>query len=135
MRFGPLICYESCYPHLSRALVRRGAEMLVIITNDGWYEQTAGPAQHQLEAVFRAVETRRWVARCANHGISCFISPLGRIETETELAREAVVRLPVRGVKELTFYGRRGDVFAGLALAVTAVFVAVGVIARRRRTA
>jgi apolipoprotein N-acyltransferase len=125
LRFGPLICFESCYPNLSRALVRRGAEMLVIITNDGWYERTAGPAQHELEAVFRAVETRRAVARCANTGLSCFISPWGEMEKETELATDATAKWRVRGVKELTFYARWGDVFAWLAVAITACFIIV----------
>ncbi len=123
LRFGPLICYESCYPALSRKRVRAGAETLVIITNDGWYERTAGPAQHQLQAVFRAVETRRFVVRCANTGISCVVSPLGRIEAETALAQDAVIRHAVRGVKELTFYARWGDVFAGLLLAIVAGFL------------
>lgn len=130
LRLGLLICYESCYPHLSRGFVRHGAEMLVVITNDAWYEQTAGPAQHQIQAVFRAVETRRWVARCANTGISCFISPGGEIVAETALARDAVLKDAVRGVKELTFYARWGDLFAWLALAVT---VGAFVIPLRRR--
>jgi len=132
LRFGPLICYESCYPDLSRALVRAGAEMIVIITNDAWYEQTAGPAQHELEAIFRAVETRRWVARCANTGISCFVSPTGRIEEETRLAGDAAIRHAVRGVKELTFYARWGDLFAWLMVAVAAAFLAALVVARIR---
>ncbi|KPL11074.1 hypothetical protein AMJ85_04705 [candidate division BRC1 bacterium SM23_51] len=130
LRFGPLICYESCYPDLSRKRVRRGAELLVIITNDAWYERTAGAASHQLQAIFRAVETRRWVARCANHGISCFVSPLGEIVAESDLAREATVKWHVRGVKELTFYSRWGDVFAWLTLAGTCGFV---VLARKRQ--
>jgi len=133
LRFGPLICFESCYPRLSRTFVRRGADMLVIITNDGWYEQTAGPAQHELEAVFRAVETRRWVVRCANTGISCFISPLGVIEKETALAHDATIKHRVQGVKELTFYARWGDVFAWLAVAVTGGFLVACVVARKRR--
>jgi len=135
LRFGPLICFESCYPNLSRALVRAGAEMLVIITNDGWYETTAGPAQHELEAVFRAVETRRWVVRCANTGISCFISPLGTIAKETPLAADAIPKWPVRGVKELTFYARWGDLLAWFALAMTAGFlVADKTLLKRRET-
>jgi len=131
LRFGPLICFESCYPRLSRALVRRGAEMLVIITNDGWYEQTAGPAQHELEAVFRAVETRRWIIRCANTGISCFISPTGQIAVETGLAREATPKWRVGGVKELTFYARWGDVFAWLTAAIMVGFVIHRAVRRR----
>jgi len=126
IRFGPLICFESCFPDLSRALVRRGAEMLVVITNDAWYEQTAGPEQHELESVFRAVETRRWVARCANHGISCFVSPTGEIVDETQLAHDATLKRRVRGVKELTFYARWGDLFAWLALGATIGFLAAG---------
>jgi apolipoprotein N-acyltransferase len=133
LRFGPLICYESCYPHLSRALVRNGAEMLAVITNDAWYEQTAGPAQHELEAVFRAVETHRYVARCANHGISCFIAPSGAIEEETELARDATLKRRVRGVKELTFYARWGDLFAWLAVTVTLGFLIVPAVMRRMK--
>ncbi|MCX8036280.1 MAG: apolipoprotein N-acyltransferase [Candidatus Sumerlaeia bacterium] len=137
LRFGPLICYESCYPALSRKRVRVGAQMLVIITNDGWYERTAGPAQHRLQAVFRAVETRRFVVRCANTGISCVVSPLGRIEAETALAEEAVIRHAVRGVKELTFYTRWGDIFAGSLLAMVAGFLPagwlVGVVRKRER--
>lgn len=126
--FGPLICYESCYPVLSRILVRHGAEMLVIITNDAWYETTAGPAQHELEAIFRAVETHRWVARCANTGISCFVSPWGAIEHETTLAQDAAIRGKVRGVKELTFYSRWGDLFAWFTWAILVIFL----IARKR---
>ncbi|MBM3335282.1 apolipoprotein N-acyltransferase, partial [Candidatus Sumerlaeota bacterium] len=132
LRFGVLICYESCYPRLSRRFVRTGAEMLVVITNDAWYETTAGPAQHQMQSVFRAVETRRWIVRCANHGISCFISPLGRIELESGLATEAALRRSVQGVKELTFYARRGDLFGWLALAITIGFIAASAAARQK---
>lgn len=123
---GPLICYESCYPDLSRKRVRLGAEMLVVITNDAWYDLTAGAAQHQLQSVFRAVETRRWLARSANHGISCFISPLGEIVSESGLAQEAALKHTLRGVKTLTFYSRFGEVFAWSMLIATVGFLVAG---------
>lgn len=129
-RFGPLICFESIYPRLSRASVRNGAEALVVITNDSWYEQTAGPRFHQLESVFRAVETRRWLIRCANHGISCFISPFGKIVEETQLARDAVLKREIRGAKGLTFYARFGDLFSWVMLVAT---VLLAFVERRQR--
>jgi len=120
---GPLICFESVYPPLARDMVRQGADLLVVITNDAWYKLTAGPAQHQLQSVFRAVENRRWLARSANHGISCFISPLGEILQETELGRDATQQFAVRGTKGLTAYTRFGDFFALWTLATTLVLV------------
>ena len=123
---GPLICYESCYPDLSRKRVRLGAEVLVVITNDAWYDLTAGAAQHQLQSVFRAVETRRWVARSANHGISCFVSPVGEIVVESELARDAALKHAVRGAKTLTFYCRWGELFSWLMLIAAVGFLVAG---------
>jgi apolipoprotein N-acyltransferase len=121
-RFGPMICFESVYPRLARGMVGNGAEVLVVITNDAWYKETDIPRQHQLESVFRAVENRRWLARSANHGISCFISPLGEIVAETPLSRDAAIRHEVRGTKELTIYTRVGDLFAIFALMAAAIW-------------
>ncbi|MFN3270923.1 MAG: apolipoprotein N-acyltransferase, partial [Candidatus Kapaibacteriota bacterium] len=75
---APIICIESIYPDYCRSFVKKGAEIMVIITNDGWYDHTFGPLQHYLIAAVRAIENRRFVARCANTGISGVITPTGQ---------------------------------------------------------
>ena len=74
---GQIICIESLYPAFVADYVRQGAQMLAVITNDAWYDHTPGPEQHYLISCMRAVETRRYVARCANTGVSGFIEPDG----------------------------------------------------------
>jgi apolipoprotein N-acyltransferase len=112
-KLGVAICFESIFPRISRALVNKGAEFLVIITNDGWFGQTAAAAQHRQMAVFRAVETRAWVARAAASGISCFIAPSGRIVKEIGLQKKGIISAEIwgRGERENTFYVKHGDWF------------------------
>src|SRR5260370_4940130 len=82
-RFGTIICYESAFEDLGRDYRRAGAEFLVNITNDAWYGHTAGPYQHALHLVLRAIETRMGIARAANDGISQFLDPLRRTYAAT----------------------------------------------------
>ncbi len=89
--FGTLICFEGIFPELARAAVDRGALVLVQITNDGWFGNTAAPAQHLQIAAVRAIETRRHLIRAANTGYSAFISPWGEIEERTELFKETEI--------------------------------------------
>src|SRR5262249_26197371 len=79
LRLGTVICYEALFPHLVRDLVRRGAELLVNISNDSWMDAGDGgaPQQHFSMVIFRAVETRRYVVRASASGVSGFISPFG----------------------------------------------------------
>ena len=79
VRIGTPICFESVFPNISREFVQNGANVLIVVTNDGWYEGTAALAQHNAFSVFRAIETRRAVVRAANRGFSEFITPEGRI--------------------------------------------------------
>ncbi len=74
---GTVICIESVYPDFVRQFTRKGAEILSVITNDGWYDHTFGPEQHYIIASMRAIENRRYLLRCANTGKSGFISPTG----------------------------------------------------------
>ncbi|MBM3278611.1 MAG: apolipoprotein N-acyltransferase [Candidatus Handelsmanbacteria bacterium] len=121
--FGVLICFESVFPDLVRRHVQGGARLLVNITNDSWFGQTAGPYQHAQLAVMRAVENRTPVARSATTGVSLFVDPFGRVSQATALFTEEarVGALPIgRGG---TFYTRHGDLFAQLALLVSALFL------------
>ena len=84
-RIGCLICFDSIFPAVGREMVRRGANLLVVITNDFWFGATAGPAQHAELAIFRAVENRTPLIRCANTGISFAVDAYGRVSAETAI--------------------------------------------------
>jgi apolipoprotein N-acyltransferase len=116
-KFPALICFEAVFPDLVRKFVLKGSDFLVNITNDGWWGKTAGPFQHAQINVFRAIENRISIARCANTGVSMFVDPYGRITAKTKIYVQDVLtgRIPLR--KETTFYTRHGDWFAkGLSL-------------------
>ena len=89
--FSTLICYEGIFPELARQGVRQGARILVNITNDGWFGETAAPAQHLEMTAMRAIETRRTCLRAANSGYSAVIGPKGRILLKTALFEEALL--------------------------------------------
>ncbi len=114
-RFGVLICFEAIYPELARDLVLAGARLLVNVSNDAWFGTSAGLEQHFAMTVFRAVETRRAVARATNTGITGLVGPSGRILARfpTGVRDAWVVSAPLRD--EVTPYTRRGDAFAWLA--------------------
>lgn len=126
--FSVLICFEIIFPELSREAVRKGAEFLVTITNDAWFGKTSAPYQHLAQAVFRAVETRRWVLRAANTGISAVIDPTGRIEKESKLFQTEAFVSPFGLMKEITPYVRFGDwfVWASMAFTVLSTLRAIG---------
>jgi apolipoprotein N-acyltransferase len=111
-RFSGMVCYESIYPDLVSAFVRKGAQFLVVITNDSWWGNTSGAYQHLHYASLRAIENRRWIARCANGGISCFIDPCGRISEARGLYTQSTLAGDVQLSEVQTFYSRHGDVFA-----------------------
>ena len=87
-RIGVPICFESVFDEISREFSQNGANVLTVLTNDGWYEGTSAIAQHNAFSVFRAIETRRAVIRAANRGISCFIEPSGRILPDQVFPRQ-----------------------------------------------
>jgi apolipoprotein N-acyltransferase len=80
LRSAALICFEDTLGDLTRRFVVRGAQLIVNITNDGWFLHTAGAEQHLNNAIFRAIENRRPLVRCANTGITCSIDRAGRID-------------------------------------------------------
>jgi apolipoprotein N-acyltransferase len=127
VKFSNLICYESIYPGFVASFVRKGAQFLTVITNDSWWENTSGAYQHEQYAVLRAVENHRWVVRCANGGISCFIDPVGHIVKETRLFTQAIITQDVEPMKDLTFYSRHGDWLAESCLIVTLFAITAGI--------
>ncbi|MEO7309737.1 MAG: apolipoprotein N-acyltransferase [Chitinophagaceae bacterium] len=106
---APVICYESIYGEYVTEYIRKGANIITIITNDGWWGNTPGYHQHQSYARLRAIETGCWVVRSANTGISCFISPEGIIYQPQPWDTEAAIKMNIPIVNEKTFYVRHGD--------------------------
>lgn len=110
-RIGVLICFEGVFPDITNETVRKGAEVLVNITNDAWYNRTSAPFQHFAFYIFRAVETDRYVLRAANTGISAIIDPRGRVRARTGLFEERVVNGSFSLRHGETIYVRYGDYF------------------------
>ena len=125
-RFSSLICYDSVFPDLFRRAVEKGAEFFVVITNDGWFGNTSGPYQHAQISVLRAIENRRWIARCANTGISLCIDPKGRITGETALNEPAVLNCEVGVRNNLTFFVRHGTLLKNILLCITFCLLSIG---------
>ncbi len=133
VRFSAGICFESIFSSLYRQMARRGAHLLANVTNDAWYGRSAGPAQHFQFSVLRAVETGRPLVRAANTGITAVISPAGRVADRIPFGEKGILRaaIPVDAAAPLTLYGRLGDWFALLCLALAATLtVGRGIAAR-----
>lgn len=121
---APIICYESIYSDYITEYVRKGANVLTIITNDGWWGNTPGYKQHMNYARLRAIETRKWVARSANTGISCFIDPLGNVINAQPWDKASAIKLTIPAVNGLTFYVRYGDILSRTATVLALLLLA-----------
>lgn len=106
---APIICYESIYGSYVSNYVKKGANILTIITNDGWWGNTPGHLQHLAYARLRAIETRRWIARSANTGISAIIDDNGNILEPKAWNTAATIKYPIPTNEQITFYVRYGD--------------------------
>jgi apolipoprotein N-acyltransferase len=115
VKVSPTICYESVFGEFFSEFVRNGAQVMFIITNDGWWGNTAGYRQHFSFAALRAIENRRSIARAANTGISAFIDQRGDAAQVTRYWEPAVIRGSVNANSALTFYTQHGDYLARIA--------------------
>lgn len=120
---GPAICYESVFGEYFTGYIRKGAQAIFIMTNDGWWDNTAGHRQHLWFASLRAIETRRSIARAANTGISAFVNTRGDISQATPYGEQAAIRQEITLNNHLTFYAKWGDVIARIALFLTLLWL------------
>lgn len=120
---APVICYESIWGEYITEYVKKGAQFIAIITNDAWWGDTSGKDQHMAYAKLRAIETRRWVARSANTGISGFINQRGDITKRSGWWQATALKEDINLNEELTFYTNHGDYIARAACILSAGFL------------
>lgn len=122
------ICYESVYGEFVAKRVREGAELIFIMTNDSWWKDTQGYKQHASYASLRAIETRRPIARSANTGISCFVSPKGEISQKTKFWTQDVIKASLVPQTKITFYVKYGDYIARICLFSSIIIILTGIV-------
>lgn len=105
-KVGTLICFESVFSDITTEMCRNGAQVIFIITNDDWWFDTPGHRQHFAFARIKAIESRKWIARSANTGISGIINAKGEVVNSTEYRKEAIVEGEVLLNTELTFFSQ-----------------------------
>jgi apolipoprotein N-acyltransferase len=117
---APSICYESIYGEFMSQYIRKGANLICIITNDGWWKNTPGHKQHMNYARLRAIETGTWVARSANTGISCFIDPYGTVFNPQPYNTTAAIKMsiPITN-RSQTFFVKYGDILSKIMSALS----------------
>ena len=119
---APVICYESIYGEFTATQVRKGAELLCVLTNDGWWGDTPGYKQHFSFSRLRAIETRRWVIRSANTGTSGIINEYGEVMAQTLYWKPAVLSATVPLLKTQTIFSQQGD-YIGRSFSFVAVLI------------
>ncbi len=131
-RFSVNICWETVFPDMVRQFVKNGAQFVVNITNEAWFGKTAAPYHFLSSNVFRAVENRIYLVRCANTGVSCFIDPYGRIVDRVKDASgqdifvRGVLTETIIPMDSKTIYTRYGDWLAWLCIGCSALFLIIG---------
>jgi len=118
LHVAPVICYESIFGEYVSAYFDENAEWIAVMTNDGWWDNTAGHQQHLGLSVLRAIEQRKWIARAANTGISCFIDEQGKIHEATEYDEATAVTATISANRHRTVYSKAGDLIGRLAVLI-----------------
>jgi apolipoprotein N-acyltransferase len=124
-RYSVFICYEAIFAGEVRQFTANGAELLINISNDGWFGRSAAPVSHLEAARVRAVESRRWLLRDTNNGFTASIDPYGRIVARLAPDIRGELDAPYAFRSDLTFYVRHGDWLPWLALIVTLLSLAI----------
>jgi apolipoprotein N-acyltransferase len=128
-KIASIVCYESIYGEHVAGFVKNGANILTIITNDGWWQNTQGHKQHNMYARLRAIETRRPILRSANTGISSFISISGQEKISTKWDEKTAFKVKVKSQSVITLYVQYGDWIGRIALFISGIYLAILVLA------
>jgi apolipoprotein N-acyltransferase len=122
-KFGVFICYEAIFPDEVRQFTKDGAQLLINISNDGWFGRSSAPPQHLMMARVRAVENRRWLLRDTNNGYTVSVDPYGRIAARLAIDERGELDAPYAFRSDVTPYVRFGDWFAWLCLLASAALL------------
>ena len=122
-KIGAAICYESAFGEYVSSFCEKGADLLFVITNDGWWGHTPGYRQHFEFSKLRAIENRRCVARSANTGRSGFINQRGDVLQQTHYWVPNAIRETLKANTKVTFYAQHGDYLSRSALYLTFVLL------------
>ncbi|MGH9746705.1 MAG: apolipoprotein N-acyltransferase [Candidatus Acidiferrales bacterium] len=115
-KFGTFICYEAIFPGEIRRFAANGAQLLINISNDGWFGRSAAPAQHLMMSRVRAIESRRWLLRDTNNGFTVSVDPYGRIVASLATDVRGELEAPYDFRSDITPYVRFGDWLPWLSL-------------------
>lgn len=132
-KIGILICYEGILPFAAGKYKKAGSELLVNITNDAWFGTTSAPFQHFSMAVFRAVETRLYLVRAANTGISAIINPQGKIISQTNIFEKAALRENVKFTNIQTIYVKYGDILVFICFGLVVFYFGLVLLKREEK--
>ncbi|HTS11395.1 MAG TPA: apolipoprotein N-acyltransferase [Candidatus Limnocylindrales bacterium] len=127
-KFGVFICYEAIFPGEVRQFADNGAQLLINISNDGWFGRSAAPPQHLMMARVRAVENRRWLLRDTNNGYTVDVDPYGRIVASLPTDVRTELDAPYAFRSDLTLYARFGDWFSWLCVLASMVLLGLAFI-------
>jgi apolipoprotein N-acyltransferase len=117
--YGTFICYESVFGDEVRQFVNNGADVLVNISNDGWYGDTSAAWEHLAMVRMRAIENHRWILRSTNTGVTAAINPYGRVTASMPRHIRSSVDVAFGYENDITFYAAHGDLFAYACALVT----------------
>jgi apolipoprotein N-acyltransferase len=135
-KLGIFICYESIFPDEIRQFAKNGAQVLINISNDGWYGDSGAYAQHLNQARMRAIENDRWLLRDTNTGVTAAIDPLGRITQSAPRKVRTALTANYSLISDTTFYTRHGDWLAYACAIISLIAIAVSLTpVKGRRTA
>ncbi|WP_238784266.1 apolipoprotein N-acyltransferase [Blattabacterium cuenoti] len=131
VKVAPIICYESVFGEYVSKFFKKNAEFMAIITNDGWWGRSQGYQQHLYYARLRAIENRKYIARSANTGVSCFINEKGEIISSIPYGIEGVLSNKIFINKKKTFYIKYGDYISKISFFLSIIIFIYTVIYRR----
>ncbi|MGH9769729.1 MAG: apolipoprotein N-acyltransferase [Blastocatellia bacterium] len=134
VRVGSFICYEAAYPNLVRRFVQNGATLLVNVSNDAWFGNTAGARQHLMHAMMRAIENDRDLLRVTNAGISAHVTADGRVVDPLPMFTSGAQVWQAQTRRDRTFYTRRGDWFAVCCAILSGAVLSAGLTNSFRRS-
>ena len=133
-QIASLICFESTFPEINRRHANMDLDAIVYLVNDGWYTTPPQPQQHAKQAIYRAIENRMPVIRCANTGISMLINRAGEIENIIDLNKTGTMNISInKNNYEKTFYTRFGNVFSLILLIITLILLCKSIFKNEKK--